>query len=98
MVIFPKLIFLLLRYGGTHRERFDTDGKGRGKVCMFEWSSDVTLIIIMRQYRKVEWTVRLMDMFRVTNIKGPTAPEWREPDKRWEVDSSAEALLLKISY
>ena len=33
MVIFPKLIFLLLRYGGTHRERFDTDGKGRGKVC-----------------------------------------------------------------
>ena len=34
MVVFQKIIFLLLRYGGTHRERFDTDGKGRGKVCM----------------------------------------------------------------
>ena len=81
MAIFQKIIFLLLRYGGTHRERFDTDGKGRGKVCMFEWSSGVTVIIIMRQYRKVEWMVCLMDMFRVTNIKGPTALGWREPDK-----------------
>ena len=61
---------------GREEERF---------VFEFEWSSvvtrHITVIIIMRQYRKVEWMVRLTAMSMVTNTRDPTAREWREPDK-----------------
>ena len=48
------------RYGGTHRERFDGSGKGRGKVVLEVMKPFLSLF----SFRKEELIKSLMDMCR----------------------------------
>ena len=47
----PILIGFFLRYGGTHKERFDESGKGRGKVSYRPY-------LLFKQFSHIQYLIK----------------------------------------